>query len=70
MGCPSCESTAPMATEEASVSTTKVLEKSGSTNTGVEVILFFNDVNAASAAVLHVNLLELNKSVSGAARVA
>jgi hypothetical protein len=45
----------------------KILEKSGRT---VVVIFSFNVVKAKSAAVLHVNLVEHNKSVSGAASVA
>ncbi|KAE9590974.1 hypothetical protein Lalb_Chr20g0113241 [Lupinus albus] len=45
-GCPCWERTAPMAMAEASVSTSKVAEKSGSLSTGVLIIAFFKSVKA------------------------
>lgn len=59
-----------MATADASVSTTKVFEKSGRWRTGMVVICIFNVVNALSASIFHVNLVPRNKSVRGEARVA
>lgn len=51
-GCPDWDRTAPMAMVEASVSTTKVREKSERARTGIEDILFFNSVKAVRAAVV------------------
>ena len=69
-GCPSWDNTAPIAPAKASVSTTKVLVKSGKISTDAVVILAFNSVKATAASVFHVNFDERSKSVSGATRVA
>ncbi|KAJ0511930.1 hypothetical protein HanIR_Chr11g0557561 [Helianthus annuus] len=41
-GCPSCRSTAPIPLEEASVSTTNILLRSGKANTGASHNAAFN----------------------------
>lgn len=58
-----------MATPDTSVSTIKFFIKSGKTKTDMSFIFFFNYVKAKSTYVLHVNLVEHNISVRGAARV-
>jgi hypothetical protein len=68
-GCPSHDKTTPIATFEAPVSSVNILEKSGRTSARVVVIFSFNVVKAKSTVVLHINLVERNKSVSGAANM-
>jgi len=68
IGRPSCINTAPRPDPEASVSTTKVLEKSGKAKTGKVVMANFKVSNALEAASVHTNAPFFSKSVRGRAK--